>query len=204
MTRDDLIDLIRDTQLEIGGNGLPFTPEAEAAKTADAILAALSSAQDGSLQPASRASVPTAQVAEGVVVLQTARGPIDVDASIAPIVAALNAAGVETIASCSGHSHRPGNIALRDGREIIIARDFDEGRLIDSLFPVSGAGESPATARARLEAKRRSDAGEGCNRCVYCLDLGAPELCRHYDLALAVMEAEANPPLDDRTAGENA
>ena len=91
--------------------------------------------------PEGGASIPTAQADEGVVVLQTARGPIDVDASIAPIVAALNVAGVETIASCSGHGHRPGSIALRDGRELVIARDFDEGRLIDTLFPVTGSGE---------------------------------------------------------------
>ena len=81
------------------------------------------------------------QSEEGTVVLQTERGPIDVDTSIAPIVDALNKAGVPTIASCSGHGHRPGNIALRDGREIIIARNFEEGRLIDNLFPIGANGE---------------------------------------------------------------
>lgn len=58
---------------------------------------------------------------------------IEVDAEIALIVAALNAAGVETVASCSGHGLRPGVIALRDGREIIIARDYDEARRIEEL-----------------------------------------------------------------------
>lgn len=62
--------------------------------------------------------------------------PIEVDAEIAPLVRALNEAGLETVASCSGHGHRPGNIALRDGREIIIARDFAEARKIDALFPL--------------------------------------------------------------------
>lgn len=61
--------------------------------------------------------------------------PVEVDIEIAPIVAALNAAGVETVASCSGHGNRPGNIALRDGREIIIARNYAEARRIDRLFP---------------------------------------------------------------------
>lgn len=87
------------------------------------------------------AKIPTEQSDEGVVVLQTARGPIEVDASIAPLVAALNAAGFETKASCSGHGHRPGNIALRDGRELIIARNWCEGRRIDTLFPIASSGE---------------------------------------------------------------
>lgn len=57
---------------------------------------------------------------------------VGVDTCIAPIITALNAVGVSTIASCCGHNKRPGNIALRDGRELIIARNFEEARLIDS------------------------------------------------------------------------
>jgi hypothetical protein len=56
----------------------------------------------------------------------------EVDIEIAPIVEALNEAGVATRASCSGHGVRPANIALADGREIIIARDHREARLIDA------------------------------------------------------------------------
>ena len=67
-------------------------------------------------------------------------GPVDVDCSIAELVAALNAAGFETVASCSGHGHRPGNIALLDGRELIIVRDWHEGRQIDHLFPIGSDG----------------------------------------------------------------
>jgi hypothetical protein len=66
---------------------------------------------------------------------------IEVDREISPIVRALKAAGASTKASCSGHGHRPGNIVLRDGREIIIARDFDEARKIDRLFPLDINGE---------------------------------------------------------------
>lgn len=66
---------------------------------------------------------------------------VEVDTEIAPIVAALNAAGVETVASCCGHGFRPGLIALRDGREIIIARDHDEARMIDRLFLLDINGE---------------------------------------------------------------
>lgn len=59
----------------------------------------------------------------------------DVDSCIAPIVRALNDAGVITVASCCGHGKRPGNIALADGREIIIVPDYETGRRIDAIFP---------------------------------------------------------------------
>lgn len=65
---------------------------------------------------------------------------VEVDIEIAPIVAALNAAGVETVASCSGHGVRPANIALRDGREIIIARNFAEGRRLSPTIDEGGKG----------------------------------------------------------------
>ena len=59
------------------------------------------------------------------------------DPEIANLVAALNRAGFKTVASCSGHGHRPANIALADGREIIIARNFDEARKMECLLPGS-------------------------------------------------------------------
>lgn len=58
-----------------------------------------------------------------------------VDRCIAPLVAALRGAGFETVASCCGHGNRPTSIALADGREIIIAPDFESARRIDKLFP---------------------------------------------------------------------
>lgn len=58
------------------------------------------------------------------------------DPEIVDLVKALNDAGISTVASCSGHGHRPGSIILKDGRELIIAKDFDEARKIDDLFPV--------------------------------------------------------------------
>ena len=58
----------------------------------------------------------------------------DVDRCIAAIVIALNQNGIATIACCCGHGVRPGNIALADGRELIVARNFSEGRLIDAAF----------------------------------------------------------------------
>jgi hypothetical protein len=70
------------------------------------------------------------------VVLETASGKkVDVDGCIAPLVSALNAAGIETIACCCGHGKRPGNIALKDKRELIIAPDYKTGREIDRAFP---------------------------------------------------------------------
>ncbi|MPZ13776.1 MAG: hypothetical protein GEU73_05030 [Chloroflexi bacterium] len=65
----------------------------------------------------------------------------DVDTCIAPLVEALFAAGIPAVASCCGHGHRPGNIALEDGREIVIAPDFDTARRIDDLFLVTSYGE---------------------------------------------------------------
>lgn len=64
------------------------------------------------------------------------------DPCLISLIKVLNKVGLKTIASCCGHGHRPGNIALEDGREIIIARNYQEAREIDKLFPVSITGES--------------------------------------------------------------
>lgn len=58
-----------------------------------------------------------------------------VDACIAPIVDALNRAGLKTIASCCGHGKQPSNIVLKDGREVVIAPDYESARVMDKLFP---------------------------------------------------------------------
>lgn len=63
------------------------------------------------------------------------------DPCIAPIVAALNASGIATVASCCGHTRRPGVISLADGRELFIASDYLEARKIDAMFPVGINGE---------------------------------------------------------------
>ena len=52
-----------------------------------------------------------------------------IDRCIAPLVAALNQAGFHTNASCCGHGKGWGNIALADGRELLIAPDFDSARI---------------------------------------------------------------------------
>lgn len=43
-----------------------------------------------------------------------------VDSCIAPIVEALNTAGIYTAGCCCGHGENSGSIILHDGREIVI------------------------------------------------------------------------------------
>lgn len=57
------------------------------------------------------------------------------DPEIADVVQALNAGSVSTVASCSGHGVRPGNVALADGRELIVAADWNEAREVEAAFP---------------------------------------------------------------------
>ena len=72
----------------------------------------------------------------GTTVPMPIRGKVqDIDSCIAPIVAALNAGGLITKASCCGHGNRPGNIALDDGRELMILPNFDAAREADKLYP---------------------------------------------------------------------
>lgn len=47
--------------------------------------------------------------------------PFGVDSCIAPIVKALNDAGIATTQSCCGHGKSDGEIALADGRKLRIA-----------------------------------------------------------------------------------
>ena len=42
------------------------------------------------------------------------------DPCVAPIVGALNSAGIGTVASCCGHNHAPGSVILADGRHLLI------------------------------------------------------------------------------------
>ena len=67
--------------------------------------------------------------------IQNGRKLIGVDSCLASLISALNEAGIHTEACCCGHGKRPGNIILSDGRELIIAKDFETGRLIDAAFP---------------------------------------------------------------------
>jgi hypothetical protein len=53
------------------------------------------------------------------------RKKMGIDRCIAPLVAALNAAGIETRGSCCGHGKGPGWIMLADRSELTIAEAED-------------------------------------------------------------------------------
>lgn len=69
------------------------------------------------------------------------------DPCIEPIIQALHAAGIGTIASCCGHGFMHGSIVLADKRELIIARDFEEARKMDAIATVDINGDVIATAK---------------------------------------------------------
>jgi hypothetical protein len=48
------------------------------------------------------------------------RATVWCDPCLEPLVRALNEGGVPTVASCCGHGQQPGNIALADGRQLLI------------------------------------------------------------------------------------
>lgn len=77
------------------------------------------------------------------------------DPCIAPIIRALNAGGVATIASCCGHQNRPGSIVLADGREMIMARTYEEARAVESHFP-NVNGEAPRADRVVTREQREN------------------------------------------------
>jgi hypothetical protein len=59
----------------------------------------------------------------------------DIDSCIARIVRALNDGGVPTVACCCGHGKQPGRITLGDGRELLVAPDFDTATAVSQAFP---------------------------------------------------------------------
>jgi hypothetical protein len=59
--------------------------------------------------------------------------PVGIDRCIAPLVRALNEGGVYTVASCCGHGRGFGNIALGDGRELIICPNYESARRIERV-----------------------------------------------------------------------
>lgn len=49
-----------------------------------------------------------------------------IDRCIAPLVTALNAAGIYTASSCCGHGKQDGTIVLQDGRTLIVRQTNGE------------------------------------------------------------------------------
>ena len=61
-----------------------------------------------------------------------------VDFCISHIVAALNASGIETLASCCGHGHVFGHVALEDGKELFVIPDFNTSRKVEKCLEKAG------------------------------------------------------------------
>ena len=81
--------------------------------------------------PLARAPVDCCEVGsyEHTVPMPIAGRRRDIDFCIADLVAALNAAGIATIASCCGHRGKcPADILLEDGRVLTIANAKRDGR----------------------------------------------------------------------------
>ena len=65
-------------------------------------------------------------------------GDSGIDPCLDNIIKALNNNGIETVASCCGHGRQPGSIILKDGREIIIVRDFKTAREVEKKLQYPG------------------------------------------------------------------
>lgn len=74
------------------------------------------------------------------------------DPEIVDLVTALNAGRIPTVASCSGHGHRPGSIALADGRWLVVAKDDAEHDAIEAMFQTDINGD-PVKPRHPLSAE---------------------------------------------------
>lgn len=66
-----------------------------------------------------------------------------IDRCIHHIIAALNAAGVDTLSCCCGHGNRPGSIVLEDGRELIVMHSEAAARDLMQDFPDIHGEEIP-------------------------------------------------------------
>jgi hypothetical protein len=62
------------------------------------------------------------------------------DPEIADLVDALNTGELSTVASCSGHGHRPGRISLKDGRELLVMNS-EQVDVVERLFATDINGD---------------------------------------------------------------
>jgi hypothetical protein len=79
------------------------------------------------------------------------------DPEIADLVDALNTDKLSTVASCSGHGHRPGRISLKDGRELLVMNS-EQVATVERLFgtDINGASQESAPGQeAVAEIKLR-------------------------------------------------
>jgi hypothetical protein len=75
------------------------------------------------------------------------------DPEIADLVDALNTDKLSTVASCSGHGHRPGRISLKDGRQLLVMNS-EQVATVERLFDTNINGASQESAPGQeAEAK---------------------------------------------------
>lgn len=60
------------------------------------------------------------------------------DPCLAPLVMALNGAGLRTLASCCGHEHAPSRVTLADGRTVFLVNAEWEGRISTLVHDIAG------------------------------------------------------------------
>ncbi len=130
---------------------------------------------------AALASAPAAGSREaGMVTLRTdgdGRPKVWCDPEIADLVDALNTKALSTVASCSGHGHRPGIIMLTDGRCLMVFRDREYAKAAEAAYPLDINGIASAPAEDGVEAFARSQADHWLD------DMATPSLdARHVSL----------------------
>lgn len=77
------------------------------------------------------------------------------DPEVVDLVTALNTNRLRTVASCSGHGHRPGFIALKDGRVLLVCASLDEAQKADHVWPdINGNTRTPERPAIDLEQFR--------------------------------------------------
>lgn len=80
-----------------------------------------------------------------------------VDACIAPIVLALNDAGIYTANCCCGHGKVPGEIILHDGRVLVVADTLEEA---DAMVEYARAIRESGKVSQPADAGHDTSAGE--------------------------------------------
>lgn len=80
---------------------------------------------------------------------ETGKPTVWCDPCIAPVVMALNDAGIETVSSCCGHSHRPGVIGLKDGRVLMLLSGFEDYQRAEALWTTDINGAATPVSEAR-------------------------------------------------------
>ena len=80
------------------------------------------------------------------------------DPEIADLVGALICAGIRTVASCSGHGEKPGIISLADGRELLIAPDYETAQVTKCN---TGGGDDGRGAVGYVDGSRLHELREG-------------------------------------------